>query len=91
LAPERVTANQLLAAVRAHWQVENCLHFGKDRWWDEDRHWTRRPGVSSWLAQLTSAAMTVLRACYPPGQPLRERADAIGRKPHRGLELLGFR
>jgi len=89
LDPDQVTAAGLLAAVRAHWQVENSLFFGKDRWWDEDRHWTRRPGLSAWLAQLTSAAMTVLRACCPPQQPLRAHADAIAWNPRRGLQLLG--
>ena len=45
--PERVTPDELLAAVRGHGQVENGLHFIKDRWWDEDRHYSTRPGVAS--------------------------------------------
>ncbi len=90
LNPEQVTATDLLSAVRAHWQIENSLFFLKDRWWDEDRHWTRRPGVAEWLTHLTSAATSVLRALGPPGIPLRGRADHIAWKPTLGLKLLGL-
>jgi predicted transposase YbfD/YdcC len=90
LDPGQVTAAELLAAVRAHWQIENSLFFIKDRWWDEDRHWTRRPGVAEWLTKLTSAALTVLRAWGPAKLPIRARADSIQWKPGLGLELLGL-
>jgi hypothetical protein len=88
--PDLVSADQLLMRVRDHWHVENCLHFSKDRWWDEDRHYTARPGLAEVLAALTNSAMTVLRACYPPGQPLRALADYIQWCPARGLKLLGL-
>ena len=60
LDPSLVKATELLGTARAHWQIENCVFFIKDRWWDEDRHWTIRPGVSEWLAQLTTAAAFLL-------------------------------
>ena len=90
LAPGQVTASELLKAVRRHWHIENGLFFTKDRWWDEDRHWTRRVGVAEWLTQLTSPALTVLRALAPPNLPLRGRADRIAWNPELGLELLGL-
>lgn len=90
LDPGSVTAAELLAAVRAHWQIENSLFFLKDRWWDEDRHWTRRPGVAEWLTHLTSAATTVLRLLGPPKLPIRARADRIAWKPTLGLAMLGL-
>jgi predicted transposase YbfD/YdcC len=46
ISPDDAQADHLLASVRAHWQIENCVFYLKDRWWDEDRHWTRRPGLS---------------------------------------------
>jgi len=70
--PGAITADELLAAVRNHWQIENSVFFLKDRWWDEDRHWTRRPGLSEWLAYLTTAATMVLRIFRSP-------ADHAGR------------
>ena len=90
LDPEDVYADQLLKYVRQHWQIENNLHFSKDRWWDEDRHHTRRPGVGEALARLNSLALTVLRTLYPPDLPLRARADYINWSPRLGLELLGL-
>jgi predicted transposase YbfD/YdcC len=90
LNPDRVNADDLLAHVRGHWQIENSQFFLKDRWWDEDRHWTRRPGVSEWFAQLTSAALTVHRALSPHSEPLRASADAVQWTPLLGLEMLGF-
>lgn len=78
--------------VRGHWQVENSLHFVKDRWWDEDRHYTRRPGVAEWLAMLTNLALTVLYRYQRqvPGYPVRACADRIAWNPLVGLKLLGL-
>lgn len=90
LDPNHVTAAELLAHVRGHWEIENCQFFVKDRWWDEDRHWTRRAGVSRWLAELTSCALTVLRAFAPPDVPLRATADDIAWDPPEGLAILGL-
>jgi predicted transposase YbfD/YdcC len=89
LDPSAVTADELLAAVRNHWQIENSVFFLKDRWWDEDRHWTRRPGLSEWLAQLTTAATVVLRHFRTTDEPLRALADYIQWNPLLGLTLLG--
>jgi len=90
LAPERVTASLLLQYVRDHWQGENSHFFLKDRWWDEDRHHTRRPGLVECLAMLNSAAVTVLWGCYFDDQPLRARADYIAWQPTMGLERPGL-
>lgn len=89
--PGSIRADQLLASVRNHWQVENSVFFLKDRWWDEDRHWTRRPGLSQWLAHLTTAATCVLRIFNTTAQPLRAYADSINWTPRLGLEILGLR
>jgi len=88
--PSNVTAHELLAVVRGHWQVENSLFFLKDRWWDEDRHPLRRPGLGEVFAQLNSCAASALRASYPNNQPVRARADSIAWNPQLGLQLLGL-
>lgn len=88
LDPDKVTAAELLAHVRAHWQIENSVFFVKDRWWDEDRHWTRRPGVAEWLTQLSSNALTVLRLFRSGDLPLRAEADYVAWNPARGLAWL---
>ncbi len=75
LDPGCVTPDGLLAAVRGHWQVENGLHFIKDRWWDEDRHYSTQAGVALGFAVLLNAVVTVLRATADPEDdlPLRTR------------------
>lgn len=91
ISPDDVCADDLLATVRRHWQIENSVFFLKDRWWDEDRHWTRRPGLSEWLAQLTTVATCALRLLRSdPNLPLRAQADYIAWNPTLGLEMLGL-
>ena len=88
--PDRVCAPTLLEMVRHHWQIENCVFFVKDRWWDEDRNWTKRSGLSEWIARLTSIATMILRIFCIPDEPLRAHADYIQWTPRLGLEILGL-
>lgn len=89
LDPQTVTPQELLKYVRGHWQIENSLHFVKDRWWDEDRHWNRRPGLAERLASLANVALTLLRLSGKPNSPLRAEADELSWNPLRALKLIG--
>lgn len=77
LDPAAVSAAGLLRLIRGHWSVENGLHHEKDRWWDEDRHACRRPGLAERFTTLPSAAVSVLRVLNPgePGEPPKARTD----------------
>jgi hypothetical protein len=88
--PAAVSAGHLLRLVRGHWSVENNLHFEKDRWWDEDRHVCRRPGLAERFTTLLSAAVSVLRALNPgaPGEPLKAQADALNWDIERAVNLM---
>jgi hypothetical protein len=88
--PGDICAADLLRTIRSHWQVENSAFFVKDRWWDEDRHWTKRPGLSNWLAQLTTAATCALRIFRKEKIPLRAQAEFIQWAPRLGLKFLGL-
>jgi len=90
LDPARVTPARLLALVRGHWQVENSLHYEKDRWWDEDRHVCRRPGLAAGFTTLLSAALTALRAtgCDAAEGSMRGAADALCWDVGRALSLI---
>lgn len=88
LDPDHVTAAELLQRVRQHWRLENGLHFLKDRWWDEDRHHTRRRGLSACLAALNNAALSIHRLRSDPTIPLRAAADYIAWNPALGLAIL---
>ena len=87
LDPGTVTPAELHAYIRGHWQVEN---FVKDRWWDEDRHYTKRSGLAESFASLTNAALSVLRLIHPLGLPLRATAESIQWRPLSALHRLGF-
>jgi Transposase DDE domain len=91
LDPDEVTPKGLLGGARGHWQVENVLHFVKDRWWDEDRHYSKRPGLAERLALLTNIALTVLRVASPFEEdlPLRARADELAWAPAEALKVIG--
>lgn len=91
ISGETVSSAGLMRLSRGHWGVENKLHFIKDRWWDEDRQWSKRPGLAERLAMLRDSALTVLRLI--PGLPealsIRARADHLGRKLPKALKLIG--
>jgi hypothetical protein len=91
LDPSKVTASGLQKLVRDHWQVENCLHFVKDRWWDEDRHYLARPGLGEVFAALTNFALSVLRLLQQPGDSLVKTAENLRYSPRKILQILGIR
>lgn len=88
---DEVSPAQLMRRVRGHWGVENRLHFVKDRWWDEDRQWSTRPGLAERLATLRDAALAALRVLpgVPDDLPIRGRADHLGRKLRKALKFIG--
>lgn len=91
LSADEMSAPQLMGRVRGHWGVENRLHFIKDRWWDEDRQWSTRPGPAERLAALRDAALTALRVLpgVPDDLPIRARADHLGRMLSKALTFIG--
>ncbi len=90
LAGDEVSPRRLMGLARGHWSVENGLHFIKDRWWDEDRQWSIRPGLAERMAMLRDAALTALRLVpgLPEELPIRARADHLGRKLRKALKFI---
>lgn len=90
LDPARVSAMELLRLIRGHWRVENNLHYEKDRWWDEDRHTCRRPGLAERFTTLLSAAVSALSVLKPGArkEPLKARADALNWDIDRAVKLM---
>ena len=88
LDPNTVSAGGLLRHVREHWRIENGLQFTKDRWWDEDRHHIRRPGLSAIMAAINNAALSIHRLKSDPEMPLRAAADYVQWLPEVGINML---
>jgi predicted transposase YbfD/YdcC len=89
LDPSDVKPSDLQKLVRDHWQIENSLHFVKDRWWDEDRHYLRRPGLGEVFATLTNFALSILRLLQSPDDSLIETAENLRYSPRKSLHILG--
>jgi len=86
--PGTVSPDDLLRSVRGHWQVENCLHWMKDRWWDEDKHYLKHCGEI--FVTMTNAALSVLRLMQQPGENLRATADEVRYISQEVLRQFGF-
>ena len=91
LGADAVSPKRLMELVRGHWGVENGLHFIKDRWWDEDRQWSVRPGLAERLAALRDSALAALQRIpgLPEDLPIRARADHLSRRLRKALKFIG--
>jgi len=99
--PSTVTDEDLNRLVRGHWQVENCLHLVKDRWWDEDKHYLKRPGLGVVFAMLTNAALSVLqllrkkcenqKSKRKQWEPLTQTAENFRYCPRKALKMIGVK
>lgn len=57
------TPAQLLALVRGHWTIENCVHWPRDVTYHEDRlHGRAIGGMLSWLRNM---AINLIRRVWP--------------------------
>jgi hypothetical protein len=61
LAPTQASPARLLALVRAHWTIENRLHWVRDVTFDEDRSQIRRGAGPQVMATLRNLAISLLR------------------------------
>jgi predicted transposase YbfD/YdcC len=68
-----LSAERLAAAARAHWRIENSLHWVLDVSFDEDRARNRRDHGPANLAVLRKLALNVLRSARPELSIRRKR------------------
>ena len=61
LLPAQATPARLLALNRAHWAIENRLHWVRDVTFDEDRSQVRKGAGAHVMASLRNLAISVLR------------------------------
>jgi predicted transposase YbfD/YdcC len=73
LSSARLDAKRFAAAVRAHWRIENSLHWVLDVDFDEDRARNRRDNGPENLATLRKLALNLLRSARPDISIRRKR------------------
>jgi predicted transposase YbfD/YdcC len=66
LSSLEATASEHLAIIRAHWQVENSLHWVLDVVFNEDQHRARKDHAPANLAMLRQLALNLLKRTPPP-------------------------
>lgn len=84
LSSAHLTPERFAQAVRAHWSIENSLHWVLDTTFDEDRARNRKDHGPANLAVLRKLALNVLRTAQPKISIKRKRkrsgwSDAFAR------------
>lgn len=68
-----MTAAHALSAVRAHWSIENRLHWALDVVMSEDKLRSRRDNAPANLALINRLALNLVTALNDPKTPIRRR------------------
>ena len=77
-----LAAAPLAAVVRAHWHIENRLHWVLDVVLDEDQARARKDHAPENLARLRRSALNVLRANPDQGSTRLGRAPVPAPRPY---------
>lgn len=88
LKPQQADAHRLLALVRDHWRIENCLHYVRDVTLGEDACRVRKGNAPQVQAALRNAVVHLLS-----GVEAESRAAAteqLTARSQEALELLGL-
>lgn len=86
LTREKADAGRLLGLTRAHWGIENGLHYTRDETLGEDRCRVRRGRAPQVLAGLRNVAVHLLRGQPTPSMAAATRLFAAD--PTQALNLL---
>ena len=81
---------EILSLVRNHWSIENGLHFVKDRWRDEDRHYLSMPGLGERFTCLLNRAVSIAGLLKKGKEPLTAVYALVRDKPKKFLKRLGL-
>ena len=66
LSPQRCSPQRLAQVIRAHWAVENRLHWRRDATLGEDRCGVRLPPVAQLLAVLNTVVLSLMDLHHVP-------------------------
>ena len=89
LNPDEVSASTFQNIILRHWEVENCLHWQKDRYFEEDKH-ALGEGGDVWTV-LTNIAVSLKHLLRRGERTLLEVAERCLADPTATAERLGFK
>jgi hypothetical protein len=90
LDPDKVSAEKFQHLILGHWEIENCLHGRKDRFYDEDKHVCGDDWGMVWTV-LTSMALSVAKLMKKKEQTVKEIRERCAIKPMEPAIKLGYR
>jgi predicted transposase YbfD/YdcC len=80
-------ARRLAGLVRAHWRVENCLHYVRDVTLGEDACRVRKGSAPQVLAALRNAVVHLLSGVEAESR--QAATERLAARPNEALQLLG--
>jgi len=89
LDPDEVSPATFQEIILRHWEVENCLHWQKDRNYEEDKH-SFQDGGDVWTV-LTNIAVSLTGLLRRGERTLREVAERCLADPTATAERLGLK
>jgi hypothetical protein len=66
-----VSASEFQSYILGHWEVENCLHLQKDRYYGEEKHVVLRDWDCAWTV-LTNMALSLRGLLWRGERTLKE-------------------
>jgi predicted transposase YbfD/YdcC len=89
LDPDKVSASEFQNFILRHWEVENCLHLQKDRYYDEDKHVIVREWAATWTV-LTNMALSLGQVLWAGERTLKEVREQCYINPLPNAKKLGW-
>jgi predicted transposase YbfD/YdcC len=87
----KLSPHEFGVLIRGHWEVENCLHWVKDKHFGEDKHRLKGKLGEVWSV-LTGIAVSLVRLLNPKSpDPLCANFERISIRPKKTLQKLGFK
>jgi predicted transposase YbfD/YdcC len=90
LNPDEVSPAQFQDLILGHWEIENCLHGQKDRFYDEDKHSVRTEWGKVWTV-LTNMAVSLTGLLRTNEKTLREVHNRCFIDPGVVIQRLGLK
>ena len=90
LDPDKVSAAEFQELIQGHWEVENCLHWQKDRYFREDKHVCGSSWGKAWTI-LTNMALSLSKLLHRGERTLKEVREHCAANPKATAKRLGFK